>query len=241
MKKEIVILGGIVALVVIAGVIGTRYYRNSGTTAPAPVLMDPAQTGTARGAQNTSSPLANSEYLVRDDSPSLGPADAKVTIVEFLDPECESCALFHPVVKNVVNENKGNVRLVLRYMPLHPNSLAAATFLEEAGAQGKFWEAQDYLFKMQSEWGTKHGHGPGVVQPDAKALLKKYTVDLGLDTAKMDAAAASNKYAQKIERDRKDGEALGIRQTPTLFVNGVKLLRLDGSSLRNLVAVELKR
>ncbi|MDH3492576.1 MAG: DsbA family protein [Acidobacteriota bacterium] len=239
MKKEIVILGGIIALVAIVGFVGTRYYRNSGATAPAPVVVNSGTTGADTGS--APAPQANSEYLVRDDSPSLGPADAKVTIVEFLDPECESCALFHPMVKNVVKENEGKVRLVLRYMPLHPNSMAAATFLEAAGEQGKFWEAQDYLFKMQPEWGTKHGHGPGVVQPDAKALLKKYAKDLGLDTAKMDAAAAGNKYAQKIERDRRDGEALGVRQTPTLFVNGVRLARLDDYALRALIVEELKK
>jgi protein-disulfide isomerase len=241
MNKEIAILGGIIVLVIIVAFVGSSFYRSA--NAPTPIVTNSSSTGSNRttGTATAPAPVANSEALVRDDSPALGPADAKVTIAEFLDPECESCALFHPVVKKILNEKPGKVRLVLRYMPLHPNSLAAANFLEAAGEQGKFWPAQEYLFMRQPEWGTKHGHGPGVVQPDAKALFKKYAKDLGLDGAKVDAAIAGNKYGKKIERDRKDGESLGVRQTPTLFVNGVKLLSLDERSLRFVVDEALKK
>ena len=65
----------------------------------------------------------------------------------------------------------GKVRLVLRYMPLHPNSLFAANFLEGAGEQGKYWQAQDLILTKQSEWGTRHGHGHGA-QPDVKNSLR---------------------------------------------------------------------
>ena len=66
-------------------------------------------------------------------------------------------------------------------------------------------------------------------------------MDLGLDTNKMDAAFAANRYAAKIERDKKDGQALGVRQTPTLFVNGKKLARLYEADLKSLIDEELKR
>ncbi len=235
MNKEIAILGGIIVLVIVIAVIGSSYYRSS--NAPAPVMTDGGSTTTGVNPE----PLANPEFLVREDSPTLGPADAKVTIVEFLDPECESCAIFHPVIKKAVKDNEGKVRLVVRYMPLHPNSLAAATFLEAAGEQGKYWQAQDFLLAKQPEWGTRHGHGADIVQPDAKALFKKYVADLGLDAAKMEAAFAQNKFAQKVERDQKDGEALGVRQTPTIFVNGRKLHTLDDMALRAMIVDELKK
>lgn len=237
MRKEVLILGGIVVLVIVGGIIGSQYYSNS--TAPAPAPTKPAATNQSEKPTGGLPPLATSEYLIREDSPSIGPKDAKVTIVEFVDPECESCALYHPVIKKVLNENKGNVRFVVRYMPLHPNSLSAATFLEAAGEQGKYWEAQDYLFQKQPEWGTKHGRA-ATDQPDVNVLFKKYAKDLGLDESKMNEAFSQNKYASKIARDKRDGEAIGVRQTPTIFVNGTKLNRLDETALKFLVAEGLK-
>lgn len=229
MKIEVKILGGIAVLVIIAAIIGTYYYRSSVQN----------ERITTSGNSNTK-PSANAEALIRSDSPTLGSADAKVTLVEFLDPECESCAAFAPVVKKILKDYDGRVRLVVRYMPLHPNSLSAATFTEAAGEQGKYWEAQELLFNRQSEWGTKHGPQT-IPAADINALFRKYAGELGLDMDKMNAAFADNKYRAKTERDRKDGESLGVRQTPTLFVNGRKLMRLGEPELRALIEDELKR
>ncbi len=228
MSKEIKILGSIGFAVIAIAVIGSSLYRNSSpvsTTAADPV---------SRKA------WSENEAFIKDDSPTLGPKDAKVTIVEFLDPECESCAAFHPIVKKALKDYEGKVRLVIRYMPLHPNSLSAATFLEAAGEQGKYWEAQDYLLGKQAEWGTKHGPSHDAPQPDVNVLFKKYAVELGLNLEQMNAVYAENKYASKIERDKRDGQTLGVRQTPTLFINGTKLERLDETSLRYLIDAGLK-
>jgi len=228
MRKEVKILGAIVIVVIIAAIVGTNYYRSS-------VQSERVTTGV-----NSNNPKISPEQLVRPDSPTLGAADAPVTIVEFLDPECESCRAFNPTVKKLLKDYDGKVRLVVRYMPLHPNSLSAATFTEAAGEQGKYWEAQEMLFQRQPEWGTKHGPSPGA-PADINALFKKYAMELGLDSNKMDAAFAENRYAAKLERDKKDGQALGVRQTPTLFVNGRKLARLYESDLKSLIDEELKK
>ena len=230
MSKELKILGAIAIVVVIGAIIGTSFYRSS---------TENERITTTNS--NTNKTIGNIEALIRPDSPTLGTADAKVTIVEFLDPECEACSAFNPIVKKTLKAYEGKVRLVVRYMPLHPNSLKAATFLEEAGEQGKYWQALDYLFQKQPEWGTRHGPTHGAPQPDVNVLFKKYTTDLGLDAAKMESAFAQNKYASKIERDKKDGQALGVRQTPTLFINGRKLGRLDEMGLRYLIEDELKK
>lgn len=228
MRKEVKILGAIVVVVLVAAVIGANYYRNS--------VQNERITATGN---NSGKQSANIEPLIRPDSPTLGAADAKVTLVEFLDPECESCAAFAPVLKRIMKDYDGKVRLVVRYMPLHPNSLSAATFTEAAGEQGKYWQAQEMLFQKQPEWGTKHGPqtGPPV---DINQLFRRYAAELGLDAEKMNAAFAANKYKTKTERDRQDGELLGVRQTPTLFVNGRKLARLTESDLRSLIEAELK-
>lgn len=228
MKKEIKILVGIAIVVVIAAIVGANYYRNS------------VQSERVTSGGNPNKPHINPEQLVRSDSPTLGAADAPVTIVEFLDPECESCRAFNPALKKLLKEYDGKVRLVVRYMPLHPNSLSAATFTEAAGEQGKYWQAQEMLFQRQPEWGTKHGPQAGA-PADINALFRKYAMELELDTNKMDAAFAENRYAAKLERDKKDGQSLGVRQTPTVFVNGRRLARLIESDLKSLIDEELKR
>ncbi len=227
MRKEIKILGAIVIVVVIAAIAGANYYRSS-------IQSERVTTG-----GNTNKQAATAENLVRPDSATLGAADAPVTVVEFYDPECESCAAFHPIVKKILKDYDGKIRLVARYMPLHPNSLSAATFTEAAGEQGKYWQAQEMLFQRQPEWGTKHGPQAGA-PADINALFRKYATELGLDMNKMDGAFAANRYAAKIERDKKDGQSLGVRQTPTFFVGGRKLARIGEADLKSLIDEELK-
>lgn len=234
MSKEIKILGAIIIVVIIAAFVGTNLYNSSNQSAPI------TTTNSNTGNSSTASPAEN-EALVREDSYTLGSADAKVTIVEFFDPECEACAAFHPIMKKVLKDYDGKAKYVARYMPLHPNSLSAATFLEAAGEQGKYWEAQDLLFQKQPEWGTKHGPQPAAPQADITTLFKKYATELKLDTAKMDSAFAQNKYAAKIERDKKDGISLYVQRTPTVFVNGRKLASLNESALSYLIDEELKK
>ena len=226
MRKEIIILGAIILVVVIGLIVGSNYYRSSIQNEQKPT--------------NTAPKRAPSGQLVRTDSWTLGPADAKVTLVEFYDPECEACAAFAPIVKNILKANEGKIRLVTRYMPLHPSSLSAATFTEAAGEQGKYWQAQELLFQKQSEWGQKHG-APSSTPVEVSALFKKYAAELGLDLKKMDGSIAENRYAAKIEQDKKDGQGLGVRQTPTFFVNGRQLLRFGEAELKQLIDEELKR
>lgn len=227
MGRDVKILGVIALLVVAGAIFGSYYYRHS--------------VQSERKPTDTSATNAAAGQLVRPDSPVLGPADAKITLVEFYDPECESCASFAPVVKKIMKDYEGKIRLVARYMPLHPNSLPAASFTEAAGEQGKYWQAQDLLFQKQPEWGTKHGAPATAAQPNINQLFDKYAMELGLDLEKAGKAIKENRFAAKIERDKKDGQSLGVRRTPTFFVNGRELARFGEADLRQLIDEELKR
>lgn len=229
MKKEVKILAVIGVLVIIGAVVGASYYRKS---------QENVRVG--GNSNNSNISAAYMETLVRTDSPTLGAADAKVTLVEFLDPECESCAAFSPVVKKIMKDYDGKIRLVVRYMPLHPNSLQAVALLETAGEQGKYWQMMDYLMQKQPEWGTKHGPAT-TPQPDAFSLFQKYATDIGLNPEDFKAAVKSYTYQAKAQRDQKDGQMLGVRQTPTFFVNGRKLMRFSENDLRALIEDELKK
>jgi protein-disulfide isomerase len=226
MTKEIKILGAIAAIVLIGAVVGVVYYR-SAQNAPK--------------STNTASTAAPAGQLVRADSASMGPADAKVTLVEFYDPECESCADFHPAMKKIMKDYDGKVRLVARYLTLHRNSTTAASFIEAAAEQGKYWQAQELLFQRQPEWGEKHGAPASAPAVNINALFDKYAMELGLDLDKAARGMKENRYAEKIARDKKDAESLMVRRTPTLFVNGRLAPPMDERGTRAMIEQELAK
>lgn len=227
MKKEIAILAAIMAVVIGGLVVFSGAYRKS-------VQEERKPTNTAPAA-------APAGQLVRADSPTLGPADAKVTLVEFYDPECEACAAFAPTVKKIMKDYDGKIRLVARYMPLHPNSMTAANFIEAAAEQGKYWEAQEILFEKQGEWGTKHGPPTAAPPPDIQKLFNGYAKEIGVDIDKALKAINEKTFTAKIEQDRKDGIGLGVRRTPQFFVNGRELARFGEPDLRALIEEEMKK
>ncbi|HMQ04428.1 MAG TPA: thioredoxin domain-containing protein [Pyrinomonadaceae bacterium] len=223
MNKRVFILIGVLAAVVVALYFGSYYYRESVQSVPSPGAKVP-------------------EQLVRQDSPTLGPADAKVTIVEFYDPECEACAAFHPVVKSLLKEFDGKVRYVARYATFHKNAKLAAIYTEAAGEQGRYWEMQAKLFEKQDEWGEKHGAGAVPVQPSAAAgFFDKYATELGLNLDQLKASISDPKHAAKIDRDMRDVDTLNVSRTPTFFVNGRQLARLNQQDLRSLIREELAK
>jgi len=212
-KRELKILLGLASLAVIVFVAATQFYRSA---APAKEAASTSQQSVAGAPQD--------ERLVRPDSPRLGPESAAVTLVEFLDPECESCRAFHPEVKRILKEYEGRIQLVVRYMPFHGNSVLAASATEAAGDQGKYWEMQDLLFARQDEWG--HQSEP------QRELMAKYAQELGLDVERFKASLSNLLVLQKLERDKQDGAALGVNGTPTFFVNGKKLESLSYDELK---------
>jgi protein-disulfide isomerase len=226
MRKEIKILGALAIVVVGVAVFVSMSYRSS-------VQNERRPTSTA----NTAAPTGQ---LVREDSATLGPTDAKVTVVEFYDPECEACAEYHPVLKKILKDYDGKIRLVARYMTFHPNSIPAASFIEAAAEQGKYWQAQELLFEKQPEWGMKHGAPSSEPEPDINALFNKYAKQLGLDLNKASQAIKEERYAEKIARDKKDGQGLGVRKTPTIFVNGKIAPAMDEQGLRRMIDEELR-
>lgn len=224
MKKEVRTLLFIGGVVVIIAIIGTVLYRQSVQSTPPVTQQQPDLT----------------EKLIRPDSPTLGPADAKVTVVEFLDPECEACAQFAPMVKGLVKEFP-QVRFVFRYMPLHRNARLAVAYVEAAGEQGKYWEMQEIMFRRQSEWGEIHGPAPKEPRPAPATVFEKFASEIGINVDQLKSSAINPKHGAKADRDLADGRALGVSQTPTFFVNSRKLERLSESDLRTMINDELKK
>ena len=237
MRKEILILGSIVIAVIAAAVIGSNYYLSSLESTPKGTATTVANTSDNKDAK----PAITSDLLIRPDSASIGPADAKVTMVEFYDPECNACAAFGPIVKKILELHEGRIRFVVRYLPQHTNSVLAASFNEAAGEQGKFWETRDVLFARQREWGTPIGSTPDPSKKNVRDLFDKYAEELGLNTTKIARAISEKRFEAKIERDKKDAKDLGVVRTPTFFVNGRELVSFGEPQLRHLVNSEMNK
>ena len=168
-------------------------------------------------------PVQPVQAISTDDDPSRGDVNAAVTIVEFTDFQCPSCALMHPVLEEVLKPYGNTVRLVVRDFPLaqHENALKAAEAANAANSQGKFFEYIALLYQRQKALDTPS--------------LKKYATELGLNRQKFDAALDSGTYAAEIRRDIADAEIYGVGSTPTIFVNGVMLRVLSADGLRQAI------
>ena len=146
-----------------------------------------------------------------------GNKDAPITIVEYLDFECEACGAYYPVIKRLSEEYKDEVRFVVRYFPLpgHKNSMTSALAVEAAGKQGKYWEMHNTLFENQRDWGEKQ-------IPDPK-IFEDYARQIGLDMNQYERDIISQEVKSRIERDRKSGQKLNLQGTPSFFLNGEKI------------------
>ena len=145
--------------------------------------------------------------LPLDGSPTIGPADAAITMIEFADFECPFCAMEYPVLERAMQERPGKVRIVYKVKLIgHPHGEIAARAALAADKQGKFWEMHHKIFDNQK----------ALEQRD----LERYAKELGLDVGKLVADMKSPAVTDQIEKDKKLSEGLGIDHTPTIYING---------------------
>ena len=209
------LVAGTAAVIVVAFVAGTLLFRDRSKQ----VVAQAAQT--------------NNDALVRAHSPVYGNPAAKVTIVEFFDPSCEACRAFYPVVKGIVNASFSQVRLVVRYAPLHRGSDRAVKILEAARQQGKYWEALEKTLEAQPQWAAHDNPNP--------EMIWELIASTGLDVAKARSAADSPEVDQALKQDVADMKALQVNRTPSFFVNGTPLLDFGAAQLKALVDQEIKK
>jgi protein-disulfide isomerase len=213
MKKSVIVIGTIV-LAAVAFIGGSRLYQ---------------QSQTSERADLASSRSAN---LVRPHSPIFGSESAKVTIVEFLDPACETCGAMAPLVKSLVTASFGQVRLVVRYAPLHQGSDQIVRILEAARLQGKYWQALDAVLASQSMWASHDNPRP--------ELVWNIIGTAGVDIAQAKADLENPKITEALRLDREDLVALKVSKTPEFFVNGKPLPQFGPEQLKALVKSETR-
>ncbi|MEO7128872.1 MAG: DsbA family protein [Rhodoferax sp.] len=139
----------------------------------------------------------------------LGPASAEVTVIEYGDFECPSCGQAHSAVKIMLDHFGPQLRFVFRHYPqreIHPHAELAAEAAEAAGAQRMFWPFHDLLFAHQQQLQDKQ--------------LLDYAGDIGLDLPRYKAEMLDHVYLQRVQEHLAGAQHLGIRATPTFYVNG---------------------
>lgn len=226
LKYKISAIGVVVVLVGAFAFLATQNKSES------PATNQTASSTTQQTPATSSILPADTSLLIAEHSIVLGEETAPVTIVEFLDPECEACGAMNPIVKKIIKEFDGQIRLVVRYMPYHQNSVYVASLLEAAREQGQYWPALDLVFKEQGAWASHHDPKPELVLP----LLKT----LGLDIQKIKKQVDAQKYLSLIEKDKQDGELLGVRATPTFFINGEMQYEIGYEPLKNAITKKLE-
>jgi protein-disulfide isomerase len=149
--------------------------------------------------------------LVAGSPPSLGPADAAVTVVAFVDFECPHCARFAPVFAELRERHGARVRFVVRQLPLemHAHARLAAEAALAAHEQGRFWEMHDALYDREASLD--------------RAGLERVAVTIGLDVGRFRDALDSGRPRAAVEADLALARAAAVNGTPTLFVNGARV------------------
>lgn len=209
-RKSGVILSAVMSVALFAG--GAAMYKASYADAPK--------------AKVAAAPVP-SDNFVRPHSPVIGPKNAPVTIVEFFDPSCEACRAFYPEVKKIMRAYPNDVRLVLRYLPLHQGSAEAIAILEAAREQNALVPVIEALLEAQPQW-----HDGAMANAWAAAETA------GLDVAK--AKARPTKSVDTLmETDIADANKLAVKGTPTFFVNGKPLAEFSPEQLYQQVTEEV--
>lgn len=146
-----------------------------------------------------------------------GNPNAKITVIEYLDFECEACGAYYPITTQIKEEYKDSIRFVVRYFPLpgHQNSKTSAYAVEAAGRQGKFWEMYDVVFSKQAEWGEQQS--PNQVQ------FEKYALEAGLDIEQWKKDVTSSDVKMRVNNSYKEAVELDLQGTPSFFLNGNRI------------------
>ena len=169
----------------------------------------------------------------RAHSPVYGSPQAKVRIVEFFDPACETCRAFYPLIKQMVDAHPGQVQLRIRYTPLHEGSDTAVKILEAARLQGVFWPVAEAMLRAQPVWAAHDRPRP--------ELIWDYLGPTGLNVKEAQEEMNTPRVVNSIRQDMEDARQLQVTRTPGFFVNGRPLEDFGHEQLKALVGAERQR
>jgi protein-disulfide isomerase len=225
----------IIAVLVIA-VAAAWFLKQSGTETPTTPPATPTISGNASPNQSTVTPAPGAVGEAGAEPPHAeGTADAAVTLEEFGDFQCPPCGLLHPILKTMEKEFGTGLRVIFREFPLvpaHEHALSAARSAEAAGLQGKFWQMHNLLYTNQNSWKNSF---------DVRPTFDEYARQIGLNMDRYHQDLTSEVVQNRIFLDGKRARSLGVKGTPTVFMNGreIPFESLEPAKLRQLIQSEL--
>ena len=165
----------------------------------------------------------------------LGPADAPVTLEEYGDFQCPPCGKLSEPINEIQHDYNRQVRLIFRNFPLvnHQHAREAAYAAEAAGLQDRFWQMHDLLYKEQAVWSNS---------TEARALFDAYAGYIGLNIGRFKIDMDSDKVKERVAADQTQGVSLGVKNTPTIFLDSKEIdpKTLNPTDLRAAVDVAVK-
>ena len=222
----------IIGLILLATIGGIMWISQSGAT--------PETTNANADNSNAANQSAADTYAKAP--PGAAPAhfkggvDATVLVEEFADFQCGACAQKHSVFNELMSEYGNKIKFVFRNypLPMHNKAYEAAVAAEAAGLQGKFWEMQNLLFANQQKWVADSGH---------RKLFDEYAKTAGIDVDKFNNDFLGISAKTRVDADMKRGNAVGLKSTPTLFINGKSIAfeQMTLDALKPIIDAELKK
>lgn len=226
-----IVIIGLVLVAVIAG--GWYFYQNS-----KPATVKPTANNSVKKKDDTSA-LQAYQNAPPGAQPAnmLGSPTAAVTVEEFADFQCPTCAAVHLKMKEINSIYGSRIKFIYRSFPLtqiHKNSYDAAVAAESAGMQGKYWDMQNQLFTNQTTWANS---------AEARKIFSEYAQKIGLDVNKFETDMLGLASKSRVDLDIARGRSLGITGTPTIFINGKPLPfeQFDVAPMRQVIDAELQR
>ncbi|MCY7375483.1 MAG: thioredoxin domain-containing protein [Pyrinomonadaceae bacterium] len=226
----------IIGLVLVAAIVGGWWFYSSSKT---PNKAASSNSNSAKNPNDQATALQIYQNAPAGAQPAnlLGAANSSVTIEEFADYQCRTCAVMHTKMKEINALYSGRIKFIYRNFPLtqmHKNAYEASVAAEAAGMQGKFWAMQDQLFNNQQTWSNSS---------EARKIFEEYAVKIGLDLTKFQNDMAGLPAKTRVDSDLQRGRALSLSGTPTLFLNGNKLIpeQTEVAALRQLIDAELQK
>ena len=169
-------------------------------------------------------------------TPNAAVSKGAVLIDEFGDYQCPPCGALHPILRTLKSEYGDRIQIAFHQFPLtqiHSHALEAAYAASAAGLQGKFWEMHDLLYERQKIWKTEF---------DVRPIFEGYAKEIGIDVERYKRDVSSDAVALRIQKDGSRGHSLGVKGTPTVFLNGreVPFESLPAEQLRVIIQREIE-
>ena len=225
----------IIGLIALATIAGIWWISQAGNEKSA----NTKSTTNANSAEKSQEEAANYSKAPEGASPARykGSESATVVLEEFADFQCGACAVKHSIFNEINSEYGSKIKFVFRHFPLitqHPKAYDAAVAAEAAGLQDKFWEMQNVLFANQTKWINETTH---------RKTFEEYAKTIGVDMERYSNDALGLPAKNRVDADMRRGNALGVRSTPTLFVNGrsIPYEQMTLDSLKAVIDAELEK